>query len=144
MLEAAELGPGDRVLEVGAGSGYAAAVISRIVGEVYAIERHELLGEQAQKRFGRLGYDNINLRIGDGSIGWPEVAPFDAILVAAGGPAEPDALKSQLKIGGRLVIPLGGHHEDQQLTKIVRTGDEEFTRENLCTVRFVPLVGAEG
>ena len=105
MIEAAEVKPGDRVLEVGAGSGYAAAVMSQIADSVYAIERHPSLGEAARERFRKLGYDNIELRIGDGTQGWPEAAPFDAILVAAGGPEVPQALKEQLAIGGRLVIP---------------------------------------
>lgn len=104
MIEAAEIAPGDRVLEVGAGSGYAAAVIGQIAGEVYAIERHEALSRMAQERFEALGYDNIILRVGDGTKGWPDAGPFEAILVAAGGPEVPQALKAQLAIGGRLVI----------------------------------------
>ncbi len=84
MIEAAEVKPGERVLEVGAGSGYAAAVMGQIAERVYAVERHPSLGEAARERFGRLGYDNIDLRVGDGTLGWPEAAPFDAILVATG------------------------------------------------------------
>src|SRR3982750_2703039 len=101
MIEAAEVKPGDRVLEVGAGSGYAAAVMSRIAKQVHAIERHPVLAEAARRRLETLGYANIELRVGDGTRGWPEAAPFDAILVAAGGPAVPPALKEQLAIGGR-------------------------------------------
>ena len=117
MIEAAEVRPGDSVLEVGAGSGYAAAVMSQIADRVYAIERHPSLGNAACERFRKLGYDNIELRVGDGTRGWPEAAPFDAILVAAGGPDVPPALKEQLAIGGRLVIPVGeevGHQNSDQ------------------------------
>src|SRR5438067_2257048 len=95
MIEAAEVKPGDHVLEVGAGSGYAAAVMSQIANRVYTIERHPALAEAARRRFGKLGYDNIELRTGDGSKGWPAAAPFNAILVAAGGPEVPAALKAQ-------------------------------------------------
>ncbi|MDX8451180.1 protein-L-isoaspartate(D-aspartate) O-methyltransferase [Mesorhizobium sp. VK9D] len=147
MIEAAEVKPGDRVLEVGAGSGYAAAVLSRIAARVHAIERHGALGEAAEKRFDRLGYRNIDLRVGDGTRGWPEAAPFDAILVAAGGPAIPQALKDQLNVGGRLVIPIGDKHRTQRLlriTRIGRTGGAEFQEEDLGRVMFVPLVGEQG
>src|SRR3954449_121451 len=144
MVEAAEVRPGDRVLEVGAGSGYAAAVVSRIADRVYAIERLPSLGEAARRRFKRLGYDNIELRVGDGTKGWPEAAPFDAILVAAGGPDVPPALKEQLAIGGRLVIPVGEDRHDQTLLKITRTSETAFEGEDLGTVRFVPLIGEQG
>src|SRR5215207_5056745 len=99
MIEAAEVKPGDRALEVGAGSGYAAAVMSQIADHVHAIERHPSLADLAQQRFRKLGYDNIELRVGDGTLGCPESAPYDAILVAAGGPQVPPALKEQLAIG---------------------------------------------
>jgi protein-L-isoaspartate(D-aspartate) O-methyltransferase len=144
MIEAAELGPGDRVLEVGAGSGYAAAVIGRIAKTVHAIERHAPLAAQARERFERLGYDNIDLRVGDGSRGWPEAAPFDAILVAAGAPETPQALREQLAVGGRLVIPVGDDESGQRLRRITRTGREEYTQDDLGGVRFVPLVGEHG
>jgi protein-L-isoaspartate(D-aspartate) O-methyltransferase len=144
MIEAAEIKPGDRVLEVGAGSGYAAAVMSRIAGRVHAIERHAALGEAARKRFEKLGYDNVELRIGDGTKGWPEVAPFDAILVAAGGPVPPQALKDQLDVGGRLVIPVGDEPRLQRLLKITRTSGTTFEEEDLGMVMFVPLVGEQG
>src|SRR5215212_4500624 len=138
MIEAAEVRPGDHVLEVGAGSGYAAAVLSHIADRVYAIERHPSLGEAAQRRFERLGYDNIELRVGDGTKGWPEAAPFDAILVSAGGPEVPLALKEQLAIGGRLVIPVGEDLPNQSLLKITRRGETAFEAEDLGTVRLVP------
>ena len=139
MIEAAEVHPGDTVLEVGAGSGYAAAVMSRIADRVYAIERVPSLGEAARRRFKRLGYDDIELRVGDGTTGWPETAPFDAILVAAGGPDVPPALREQLAIGGRLVIPVGEVLHDQSLLKITRTSETRFEAEDLGAVRFVPL-----
>jgi protein-L-isoaspartate(D-aspartate) O-methyltransferase len=144
MIEAAEIGPGDRVLEVGAGSGYAAAVMSRIADKVYAIERHAALGEAARRRAAKLGYGNLDLRIGDGTKGWPEAAPFDAILVAAGGPHVPKALKDQLAVGGRLVIPVGEHDYAQRLLKVTRRGEADFDEENLGAVAFVPLVGEQG
>src|SRR4051812_13356927 len=144
MIEAAEVRPGDRVLEVGAGSGYAAAVMSQIADRVYAIERVPSLGEAARCRFERLGYDNIELRVGDGTTGWPETAPFDAILVAAGGPDVPPALKEQLAIGGRLVIPVGEDLHDQSLLKLTRTSETAFEAEDLGAVRFVPLIGEQG
>src|SRR2546430_5399668 len=130
MIEAAELKPGDRVLEVGAGSGYAAAVMSRIANKLYAIEREAALGTAAQGRFDKLGYDNIQLRIGDGTQGWPEAAPFDAILVAASGPDIPMPLKEQLAIGGRLVIPVGEQRWGQTLRKIRRTSRTEYEDES--------------
>lgn len=143
MAEAAELEPGDRVLEVGAGSGYAAAVLSRLAGQVFAIERHASLTDAARGRCRVLGYHNITLKTGDGSTGWPEQAPFDAILVAAGVPKPPEALRRQLKIGGRLIVPVGGADE-QRLLRIHRTGEEGFREDDLGGVRFVPLIGAEG
>ena len=144
MIEAAEVKPGDIVLEVGAGSGYAAAVMSQIADRVYAIERHAPLGEAARQRFKKLGYDNIELRVGDGTRGWSEAAPFDAILVAAGGPEVPAALKEQLAIGGRLIIPVGEEERHQSLIKLTRKSDAEFEKENLGGVVFVPLIGEQG
>jgi protein-L-isoaspartate(D-aspartate) O-methyltransferase len=144
MIEAAEVKPGDSVLEVGAGSGYAAAVMSQISNRVYAIERHASLVEAARQRLQQLGYDNVELRVGDGTKGWPEAAPFDAILVAAGGPEVPDALKQQLAPGGRLVIPVGDDLHDQRLAKITRRSGTQFEQEDLGAVRFVPLIGEQG
>ena len=143
MIAAARIEPGDRVLEVGAGSGYAAAVIGQIAAQVFAIERHRALAEAAGLRLAELGYANVTVIAGDGSGGLPGQAPFDAILVAARGPEVPEALKRQLKIGGRLVIPVGG--EDMQaLCRITRTGAEAWTSDDLGAVRFVPLIGEHG
>lgn len=144
MIEAAGLGPSDRVLEVGAGSGYAAAVMSRIARAVFAIERHPALVEAALDRLAAVGYSNIELRAGDGTRGWPEAAPFDAIIVSAGGPEAPPALKAQLAIGGRLVIPVGTVEREQTLRKITRVGESEYAEENLGAVSFVPLIGEAG
>jgi protein-L-isoaspartate(D-aspartate) O-methyltransferase len=144
MIQAAAIRPGERVLEVGAGSGYACAVISRIAGEVFAIERHEALTRLAQGRLDRLGYRNIHLKTGDGTRGWPQEAPFDAILAAAGGPAAPQALKDQLAVGGRLVMPVGDQPRWQRLTKITRLGETEFAEQDLGEVAFVPLIGEHG
>ncbi|UCI07065.1 protein-L-isoaspartate(D-aspartate) O-methyltransferase [Mesorhizobium sp. B1-1-8] len=144
MIEAAEIEPGDRVLEVGTGSGYAAAVISRIAGRVYTIERHAALAETARQRFERLGYDNIEVRAGDGTKGWRDAAPFDAILVAAAGPGAPLALQEQLDVGGRLVIPVGKEADGQRLLKVTRTGATTYEEEDLGGVQFVPLIGEQG
>ncbi len=143
MIAAASVRPGDRVLEVGAGSGYAAAVLSQIANAVFAIERHASLALAARQRLRRLGYDNVEVRAGDGTLGWPEAAPFDAILVSAGGPTVPEKLKQQLAIGGRLLIPVGTA-EGQDLLKITRTGEAAFAEEKLGPVMFVPLIGEVG
>jgi protein-L-isoaspartate(D-aspartate) O-methyltransferase len=144
MAAGLELTPRDRVLEVGAGSGYAAAVLSRIASEVYAIERHELLAELAARRMKELGYDNVHIIHGDGTLGWSTRAPYDAILVSAGGPSVPDALRAQLAIGGRLVIPVGTTPRLQELVRVTRIGEREYREENLGRVQFVPLIGVQG
>src|SRR3954465_6161170 len=144
MIEAAEVRPGDSVLEVGAGSGYAAAVFAQIANRVYAIEPPPALGRAAQRRFKELGYDNIELRVGDGTRGWPEAAPFDAILVAAGGPDVPPALKEQLAIGGHLIIPVGKEERHQVLIRLTRKSEAVFEEENLGAVTLVPLIGEQG
>ncbi|CDZ45859.1 protein-L-isoaspartate(D-aspartate) O-methyltransferase [Neorhizobium galegae] len=143
MIEAAELRAGDRVLEVGAGSGYAAAVMGQIAERVYAIERHEPLAASARQRLADLGYDNVEVLAGDGTRGFSEQAPFDAIVVAAGGPAVPEALKEQLAIGGRLVIPVGGEFS-QTLCKVIRRTATSYEQSNLGAVMFVPLIGEQG
>jgi protein-L-isoaspartate(D-aspartate) O-methyltransferase len=144
MIEALGLEGGERVLEIGAGSGYAAAVLSKIAGEVYTVERIGQLAEKAAARLADLGYGNVRVLHGDGTKGWPEHMPYDAIVVAAGGPKVPDALKLQLKIGGRLVIPVGTDPTVQELVRITRVSEQDFKREDLADVRFVPLVGEEG
>jgi protein-L-isoaspartate(D-aspartate) O-methyltransferase len=144
MAEAAALGPSDRVLEVGAGSGYAAAVLGRLAARVHAVERRPALARAAADRLRALGYANVELRAGDGTLGWPEAAPFDAILVAAGGPDVPRSLQDQLAPGGRLVIPIGPNGGPQTLVRVTRTGPDAFERQDLGGVRFVPLIGQEG
>jgi len=144
MTEALQLKPQDRVLEVGTGSGYAAAVLAKVACEVYTIERHGELAEQAARRLREQGYDNVHVLHGDGTLGWPERAPYDAIVVAAGGPDVPRPLLDQLAIGGRLVIPVGEQKTLQSLVRVTRLGSDEYRREELCDVQFVPLVGAEG
>jgi protein-L-isoaspartate(D-aspartate) O-methyltransferase len=143
MTQAAELKASDRVLEVGTGSGYAAAVASRIAAEVYGIERHGALAESARCRLTELGYRNVHVLHSDGTRGWPEHAPFDAILVAAGGPIVPPALVEQLRPGGRLVMPVGPA-EMQELVRIRRLTDGTLVSESLGDVRFVPLIGEGG
>src|SRR6266540_5261068 len=135
MAAALKLTPRDRVLEIGAGSGYAAAVLSRIAAEVYTIERHAALAELASRRMKDLGFDNVHLLHGDGTLGWPEHAPYDAIVVAAGGPSVPEALRAQLVIGGRLVIPVGATPPEQELVCVTRTGEHEYGQEDLGSVR---------
>ncbi|MGE0179086.1 MAG: protein-L-isoaspartate(D-aspartate) O-methyltransferase [Sphingomonas sp.] len=144
MIDAAGIGPGDRVLEIGAGSGYAAAVMGRIAAEVIAIERHRELANLAAGRMKRLGYDNVRIIAADGSAGLPDSAPFDAILAAASGREVPQRLLDQLAPGGALVMPIGAEGDVQDLVKVVRTGDDSFERAILCAVRFVPLIGEAG
>src|SRR5688572_5488095 len=144
MVEAAEVGPGDRVLEIGAGSGYAAAVMGLIAGRVIAIERHNELAEIAAARMKRLGYDNVEIVHADGTRGWPEEAPYDAIIVAASGSHVPEALLRQLSVGGTLIMPIGEPASVQNLVKVRRLGDDEFAQEDLGPVRFVPLIGEHG
>jgi protein-L-isoaspartate(D-aspartate) O-methyltransferase len=144
MVDALGLAGGEKVLEVGTGSGYAAAVLAEIAGEVYTIERHERLARAAEERLARDGYRNVHVRHGDGTLGWDEAAPFDAIVVAAGGPAVPATLRRQLAVGGRLVIPIGETVGMQKLVRVTRRSETEFDEEELAGVRFVPLVGREG
>ena len=135
---------GDVVLEVGAGSGYAAAILSEMTGNVFAIERIYRLGELARSNLSAAGYGDVHVRICDGTVGWPEAAPFDAILVSAGAPKLPHTLKEQLKIGGRMVVPVGTRRHDQVLVLVTRIDEVSFKEQNLGDVRFVPLIGSEG
>jgi protein-L-isoaspartate(D-aspartate) O-methyltransferase len=144
MAAALELTEHDRVLEIGTGSGYAAAVLSRVAAQVYTVERHEELAQAAARRLRQLGFDNVHVRHADGTLGWPEHAPYDAIVVAAGGPDVPKPLLDQLAVGGRLVIPIGPTPRTQELVRVRRTDERTYTREELGAVRFVPLIGAEG
>lgn len=144
MAEALELRSGDRVLEIGAGSGYAAAVLAQVAAEVVAVERHRSLADDARERLRSLGYGNVEIVWGDGSKGWPERAPYDAIVAAAGAPAVPESLREQLAVGGRLVIPVGRDRTLQQLLRVRRLSTTEYAQEELGGVRFVPLVGEEG
>ena len=144
MTDALSLQGGERVLEIGAGSGYAAAVISRIAGEVYTVERIGQLAEKAASVLSDLGYTNVHVLHGDGTLGWPQHAPFDAIVVAAGGPEVPQPLRQQLKIGGRLIIPVGTDPRVQELVRVTRLSESDYQTEDIADVRFVPLVGEEG
>lgn len=143
MTEMLELDEDDRALDVGTGSGYAAAIISRIVREVHTVERHAALADRAEQTFRRLGYDNIHVHRGDGNLGLPGHAPYEAIAVTAAAPDVPETLKKQLTVGGRMVIPVGSSR-GQELVLVRRLGKDEYERENRLEVRFVPLVGAEG
>jgi len=144
MIEALELKPEERVLEIGTGSGYAAAVLSRIAAKVFTIERFETLVEYARANLALAGYDNVFVHHGDGTLGWPEHAPYNAIIAAAGGPKIPDALKGQLADGGRLVMPVGSAQRAQQLVKLIRLPEGKYRERKLSHVRFVPLIGEQG
>ncbi len=142
MVESLRVGEHDRVLEVGAGSGYAAAILSRLAGRVVAVERHLELADAARDRLAALGFDNVDVRHGDGTRGWTPDAPFDAILVSAGARRVPPALEEQLAVGGRLVIPVG-ELDHQELRRIVRRSDGTLAEERLGGVSFVPLVSQQ-
>lgn len=144
MIEALELSGGERVLEIGTGSGYAAAVLSRCAAEVFTVERIASLAEGARSRLQDLGYHNVTVHLGDGTLGWPEQAPYDAIVVTAGAPEVPGELMQQLAPGGRLVIPVGSTPHLQTLVRVRRVAEGEFRHEELCQVRFVPLIGEQG
>lgn len=142
MIEAVQIAPGDRVLEIGTGSGYAAAVLARLAEQVFTVERHETLADIARERLESLGIGNVRVIAGDGSLGFAEAAPFDAILVAAASPSIPFPLCEQLAPGGRLVLPVG-ERDVQALVRVTRE-DGGYRREDLDPVRFVPLLGAHG
>jgi protein-L-isoaspartate(D-aspartate) O-methyltransferase len=144
MSEALLLNGGEKVLEIGTGSGYAAAVLAQMAAEVYTVERYSQLATKAAATLARNGFDNVHVLHGDGTLGWADHAPYDGIVVAAGGPRVPEALKSQLKIGGRLVIPVGSSRELQELVRVTRVAEHDYEVEELLDVRFVSLVGADG
>jgi protein-L-isoaspartate(D-aspartate) O-methyltransferase len=144
MTEALQLRGGEHVLEIGTGSGYAAAVLAHIAADVYTVERYGQLATKAANVLAAQGFGNVHVLHGDGTLGWPEHAPFDGIVVAAGGPEVPESLKTQLKVGGRLVIPVGANRRLQELLRITRISEREYQTEELADVRFVPLVGKEG
>ena len=144
MAEALTLKGDEKVLEIGTGSGYAAAVLSEIADEVFTVERLGPLADMAAATLADLGYDNVHVLHGDGTRGWAEHAPYDAIVVAAGGPQVPESLKEQLRIGGRLVIPIGPDQRAQELVRLTRVSAGEYRSEDIADVRFVPLIGEEG
>lgn len=144
MAAALALKGGERVLEIGAGSGYAAAVIACIAADVFAVERIGALARQAERNLRGAGILNVHVRHADGSDGWPEEAPFDAILVSAGAPDVPSTLFGQLARGGRMVVPVGSAETSQQLIRVTRGDGDDMRREVLTDVRFVPLIGREG
>lgn len=144
MIEALALQGGEKVLDIGTGSGYCAAVLACIAGEVFGIERLPVLAEHAREVLRNEAFGNVHVRCGDGTLGWPEAAPFDGIVVAAGGPSIPSALTDQLAVGGRLVMPVGGEHTSQDLVRLTRISATGYERESLGGVRFVPLLGAAG
>lgn len=140
MINALGLKGGEKVLEIGAGCGYASAVLAEIAGKVFAVERIGKLAKLARKNLNKTGYTNVTVKHDDGTQGWADEAPFDAILVSAAAAKVPETLKTQLKVGGRLVIPVGSGRFGQDLVRITRTDKENFDREILTGVRFVPLV----
>ncbi|MFW5885767.1 MAG: protein-L-isoaspartate(D-aspartate) O-methyltransferase [Halanaerobium sp.] len=143
MLQALKLNKNNRVLEIGTGSGYAAALLAEIAEEVYTIERIEKLALKARKVLKELDYQNVKVKIGDGSLGWEEKAPYDAILVSAAAPYVPEKLIEQLSRRGRLVIPVGRRNAVQQLKLIRKKNKNKIKEENLEYVRFVPLLGED-
>ncbi len=143
MTELLELGPQSKVLEIGAGSGYQSMILSKLCRKVFAIERVPNLTAEAQEKLKKLNVQNVVLRCADGTNGWELNSPFDGILVAAGSPAVPPPLLNQLKIGGRLVIPIGEDQKTQKLIRVTRTGNN-FQTEDFGACAFVPLIGEHG
>lgn len=143
MTELLELSPDARVLEIGAGSGYQTAILSQLAQTIFAVERVPQLAAEAQNRLQQLGINNVSLRCADGTVGWEVYAPFDGILVAAGGPTMPEPLLGQLKIGGKLVIPIGQDQKSQRLIRVTRT-NKGFQTEDFGGCAFVPLIGEHG
>ena len=143
MTQSALLDSDSKALEIGTGSGYGAAVLSGICKEVYTVERIPDLAEESRRRLESLGYENVSVKLDDGTLGWPEYASYDAILVTAASPSIPQALVDQLKVGGRLIIPVGDRMS-QQLIRLTKQADDNDREENLGSVRFVPLIGEQG
>ena len=143
MTELLELAPQSKVLEIGAGSGYQSAILSKLADKIYAIERVPILVKETEARFEKLNITNVTLICADGTLGWKTHAPFDAILVAAGSPNVPEPLLHQLKIGGRLVLPVGEDQKTQKLIRITRTIND-FKTEDFGACAFVPLIGEHG
>ncbi len=143
MTAALGLRGGERILEIGTGSGYQTAILSLLVSRVYTIERISSLASRARRIFDQLRLTNVNLKVGDGTVGWKDHAPFDGIIVTAGGPDVPTEFLDQLAVGAPLVVPVGPR-DQQKLLRIVRTEDGTFSREELMDCRFVPLIGEKG
>lgn len=143
MTEALELKGGEKILEIGTGSGYQAAILSQIVSRVYSVERISALARRARRVLDDIGCRNVNIKLSDGTIGWETEAPFDGIIVTAGSPKVPSHYMEQLTIGGRLVIPVGGRGS-QVLKRIIRLSEENYKEEDLLDCRFVPLIGKDG
>ncbi len=144
MADLLQISPDARILEIGTGSGYSAAVLAELGQDVVTVERHAKLAAHAREILASLGITNVRVHIADGTLGWPAEAPYDAISVTASGPVVPPELLDQLAVGGRLVIPVGDDVTSQNLSLIERTGTDSFVETNICPVRFVPLVGARG
>jgi len=142
QTQALGIRPGHKVLEIGTGSGYQCAVLCAMGAQVYTVERHALLKRKAHEILTEMGF-RAQFRVGDGTLGWPTYAPYDAILVTAGGPKVPDALLQQLAVGGRLIMPVGSMKE-QYMTRVTRTAPDHYQAEKLHVFKFVPLIGEEG
>ncbi len=143
MTQSLELDGDEKILEVGTGSGYQAAVLSQLADKVYTVERIASLARQARRVLDQLACRNVNLKVSDGTLGWENEAPFDGILVTAGAPAIPDEYRCQLSIGGRLIIPVGGR-EQQDMIRVTRLSESDYREEKLLDCRFVPLIGSQG
>lgn len=143
MTELLELKGTERILEIGAGSGYQSAVLGMLARKVYAVERIDVLAKTALGKLRSIGINNVSVRLDDGTNGWPVYAPFDGILVAAGGPEVPKPLMDQLEIGGRLIVPVGTEKKQQDLVRVTRT-EKGFIQENCGPCAFVPLIGEHG
>ena len=144
MTHCLRLRGGERVLEIGTGMGYQAAILSRIASEVYTIERYPDLADRAREVLASLGYDNVHVGCGDGTKGWPEHAPYEGIIATASGPRVPVSFKQQLRMGGRIVMPVGSHRQGQTIVRLTKGSGDRFQEEDLLGVAFVPLVGEEG